>query len=136
LYIECGQMSGDPSHRQQIEFEDTVAQFFTDIERANEGAEIFLPNGLSFTRPLQDRRNSGFHYGEIWRLGLPTKTQWGEPYVGRVVLLTRRDAGGYDIHVANAGSPTARQWATNANVQGAIGVTGQITAPGRNFGCW
>lgn len=135
LYMECGLMSG--VNRHQIEFTDDVAMFFTDIERNTGLVDIELPSGVVVQgRPFQDRRWSGQHWKGVWRLNLPTIKMGGQQYPNEVILLTRRQGGGYLLEVATPGTATARQWQTNAVQTGQMGVTGQITHPGREYGYW
>src|SRR5260370_31961176 len=113
FWIEAGAMSGDPSHRHQIEFSNDLVQFFGKNALQSEIVTIRLPQQSLHVRPLTYRGTDYGQWSEQWRLGLPTVNMGGPPYAGRVLKFERIDAGGnviFALQVAGTKSATFKSW--------------------------
>lgn len=134
LWMECGQMSGPPGHRHQIEFSSELAAYFGAHDR-DTTVRIKLQGGVWQLRPLSYRNEH--HYVPIWRLGLLTRRMGGPVYQGRVIHFERdlNDERSFVIDVQDYGHSSVEQWMVASNSRGVVGHT-RSGADGRCYGVY
>lgn len=139
FWMQAGELSGGA--RNQIEFTDNLARFFSDAERITEIVRIRFSGSSAIARPLTYRGNDYGQWTEdIWRLGLPTANMGAPDYQGRVVKLERiatPSGNEYELLVEDVGSGLAQQWRMSAQTHGIVSSTGDTGVhQGRDFGYW
>jgi hypothetical protein len=136
LWMEAGAMSGPTDERHQVELPEGIVEFFDADAREHQAVMIKPAMGAAVSRPLRHRARSQA-WGDIWRLGLPTKAMRGEDYAGQVLHFTRRltsEGVVYDLEVAPPDAARARLWRRLAERDGVLGRT--AGASGREYGYW
>jgi ribosome modulation factor len=122
LWIDAGAMSG--GSRNQIEFAEELARFFGPLLRGSRYLRVGFDAQVRDDRPLSFKVTT---FGvEIWRLSLPTQSQGGHVYAGRILHFTKeRDRHGelLRVDVADSGSNKHIRWRQKANRLGHIGAT-------------
>ena len=122
LWIEAGAMQG--IKRNGVEFSQDLAGFFGPVLRGTRDLRIAFDGGMRDDRPLSYKTTT---FGvEIWRLSLPTESQGGPVYAGRVIQFRKaQDQDGilYHLDVTDLNSRKHQLWRGDANRQGYLGST-------------
>lgn len=131
FFLEVGAGSGPPGARHQVEFPESLVQFFGELSHARRDITL-RADGQEWTdRPLSFKHTS---FGvDIWRLGMPTQAKGGAPVAKRAIRFTRTDTPlAFAYEVTDVDSEVFRDWERLANLSGHIGTTqGQ---GGRRYG--
>lgn len=122
FFIEVGAGSGPPGQRHQVEFTESLAQFFGTVVRGRRDVTL-RRSGQEWTgRPLSYKRTT---YGvEIWRLGMPTQASGGVPVAERAIMFRRTAVPNvFDFEVSKVSASAYSEWVRDANRYGHLGAT-------------
>lgn len=122
FFLEVGAGSGPPHKRHQVEFPESLAEFFGEVSHSRRDLTLRHQGRAWNGRPLSHKQTSfGVH---IWRLGMPTPTKGGPSIPERAIRFTRtQDPATFDFDVADVGSTCFNTWKDSANSYGHIGAT-------------
>ena len=131
FFAEVGAASGPPGLRHQIEFPESLANFFGKPKRYRRDLTLRSGGGTWAHRPLSYKETT---FGvEIWRLGMPTQNAGGDPIAHRAIRFRRTSQPDtFEFEVVDADSDAFDDWTRAANAIGHLGTThGQA---GRQYG--
>jgi hypothetical protein len=122
FFIEVGAASGPPGRRHQVEFPESIVGFFGRAMRRRRDLTLRCNGSVWRDRPLSYKVTT---FGvRIWRLGMPTQTNGGEPIAHRAIRFTRTvDPRLFEFEVADLGSRRVIEWERAANQNGHLGTT-------------
>ena len=131
FFIEVGAASGPPESRHQVEFPESLANYFGKPMRYRRNLTLRSGGNTWKHRPLSYKETT---FGvEIWRLGMPTQNAGGDPIAYRAIRFGRMsEPDTFEFEVADVDSDAFAAWTAAANARGHLGTThGQA---GRQYG--
>jgi hypothetical protein len=122
FFAEVGAGSGPPDSRHQIEFPESLVEFFGAAMRGRRDLTL-RSGGVSWDkRPLSYKTTT--YNVEIWRLGMPTQTAGGPPIAERAIRFERTDDSEvFEFAVVDVDDDEFRRWEGAANLDGHLGAT-------------
>jgi hypothetical protein len=122
FFLEVGAASGPPGQRHQVEFPESLVEFFGKPLRRRRNLTLATGTLTWSGRPLSYKITT---YGvDIWRLGMPTQTTGGAPIANQVIRFrrtTKREQ--FDFEIVAPDSPAFTKWQRDANTLGHLGAT-------------
>lgn len=122
FFIEVGAGSGPPETRHQVEFSESLVQFFGEPLWGRQDLTLRRSGRVWYERPLTHKLTT--YDVDIWRLGMPTQASGGIPISFRAIQFKRTsDPIVFEFKVADLDSDEYREWVSLANLNGHLGST-------------